>query len=636
MKDPAITVSQRRLVTTMHKITLVPVLSLFIVPLAAQSAKHQASDPRVPGKRPNILIVLSDDQGYGDLSCHGNPILKTPNLDRLYSQSIRLTEFHVSGISTPSRSQLLTGVDNLRNRACQWGYGLEFIRHDIPTMAEIFGSAGYCAGQFGKWHLGDMYPHRPSDRGFKESVRFGGASIQQTPDHWDSDGFDDFYWHNDVWKQYKGYCTDIFFDEAIRFMKECHKKDQPFLTYLPTPAVHDPCFVDEKYRQPYRDAKFNGQPLPPNVISYYGMVSNLDMNIGRLEKFLSEEGLRENTIVIFMSDNGGVQGVPIYDAGMSGTKGSLLEGGHRQSCFISWPAGGLRPAGDVGGLTEIQDLLPTLLDLSGTEKSNATKFDGISLAPLLRGNVQDLSERMLTVQWSWGGKEQGTVLWKRWRLTGSKDGWQLHNLESDPYQKTDLKSEHQDIVAKMHEYYEAWWSGLEPALKLYECPHIGDPRANPLTLTCFDYISQKPLKEGSFNVCIQSCVRKGVGVHGKWRLQAVTAGRYQITLLRWPSEANAAITAGLPMQKLTDPYPEDLPDRRFWYDTPQAGVALPVTLAKVRFGEQEQTANVSREDKYVKFIFTLQAACEIELETWFFNLEGQELCSAPYVEITKI
>ena len=605
----------------MRRLTLLVVLLLVALP-----AVH-AADARKPVSRPNVIVVLTDDQGYGDLSCHGNPILKTPYLDQLHAAAIRLTDFHVSGICTPTRSQLLTGMDSLRNRACQWGYGQEFIRCDVPTIAEIFGAAGYRTGQFGKWHLGDMFPHRPSDRGFQESVRFGGASIQQTPDYWDSDGFDDFYWHNDVCQQYRGYCTDVFFDEAMRFMRESQAQGKPFLTYLATGAVHDPCFVPDKYRRPYIEITHNGQLLPPNMHSFFGMVANLDMNMGRLQEFLVKQGLQQDTLVVFMSDNGGVQGVPIYDAGMRGTKGSLLEGGHRQSCFIRWPAGGLRLAGDVSGLTQIQDLLPTLLELCHVDQPPSAKFDGISLATLLRGQPQDLRDRMFVVQWGWGGKGHGTVLWKRWRLTGGKDGWQLHDLDRDPRQNTDVLAQRPDVAAKLRDHYETWWRGIEPALALYECPHIGNPRADPVTLTCFDYVKHQQLvKDARFNLTIQPDVRRGMRVHGKWRLYAVTAGAYRITLRRWPAEADTAITAGLPLQKLTDPYPENYPDRRLWYGTPQFGVALPIASAKVRFGDQELTASVGPQDKTVQFHFTLAAPGEVELETWFFDTQGKELC----------
>lgn len=625
-------------------VAALPVIGLMLAIPDLLPGKFSTEDRKESGDRPNVLIILTDDQGYGDLSCHGNPILQTPNLDRLHDQAIRFTEFHVSGICTPTRSQLLTGVDNLRNRACQWGYGLEFIRLDIPTMAEFFNSAGYQTGQFGKWHLGDMFPHRPSDRGFQESVRFGGAAIQQTPDHWDSDGFDDYYWHNDVWKQYHGYCTDVFFNEAMRFMEECHKNNKPFLTYLATNAVHDPCFVDEKYRRPFTDVKFNGEHLPPNVQSFFGMIGNLDENIGRMEEFLLNNDLMENTIMIFMSDNGGVQGVPIYDANMTGTKGSLLEGGHRQSCFIRWPAGGLRASGDVGGLTQIQDILPTLLALCHIEKPSSAKFDGINLSPLLHDQSQDLNDRMFVVQWGWGSKGNGTVLWRRWRLTGGKDGWILHNLDSDPYQKTDVAEAHPDIVAKLTGFYGKWWNELEPALSLSELPHIGDRRANPVTLTSFDFVRNSPLEKrygdslkifgAKYNLCLQPYVRNGMAVHGIWKLRAVSAGKYLVSLRRWPAEANTAIIKGLPLQKLTDTFPEN-GDRTFWWKTPQIGVALPVATAKARFGESEQTKTVGPCDKKVDFIFLLPASGELDLETWFFDSKGREICSAYYAYIQK-
>jgi len=611
-----------------------------------------------PSNKPNILIVLTDDQGYGDLSCHGNPFVKTPCLDRLHDQAIRFTDFHVAGICTPSRAQLMTGVDNLRNRACQWGFGMEFMRRDIPTIAEMFGAAGYRTGQFGKWHLGDMFPHRPSDRGFQESVRYGGASVMQSTDYWDNDGFDDHYWHNDVITQYHGYYNDIFFNEAMRFMKEAKGAGKPFLTYLATPAVHDPCFVADKYRAPYKKMTFKGKPLPPEIQSFYGMIANLDENMGRLEQFLDKEGLRDNTIVIFMSDNGGFMGVPFYDAGMSGGKGSLLEGGHRQSCFIRWPEGGLRAPGDVAGITEIQDLAPTLLDLCGVAKPPVAQFDGMSLAPLLRGQPQDLSERMTAVQWGWGGKGYGTVLWKRWRLTGGQEGWQLHDLTSDPYQKSDVRAQHPEVAAKMLAYYEDWWRGVEPAMEHREYPHIGDDRANPVTLCCFDWIEHQQIDRrfggpamvyrslyahganqkahgATYNLTIQTYVRNGMAVHGKWKVRAVQPGAYKIALRRWPEEVDVAMIAALPLQKLTDTYPESGFDRSPWYGSPQAGVALPIASAKARFAGQEQTVKVGEDDRAVELTFTVAQAGEVELETWFYDAKGREICSAYYVVVGR-
>ncbi len=594
---------------------------------------------------PNVLIVLTDDQGYGDLSCHGNPILRTPNLDRLHDESVRLTDFHVAPVCTPTRSQLLTGVDNLRNRACQWAYGLEYVRRDLPTMADIFARAGYRTSQFGKWHLGDNYPHRPSDRGFRESVRFGGASILQTPDYWDSDGFDDFYWHNDVQRQYHGYCTDVFFHEAMRVMKESRSCGKPFLVYLPTPAVHAPCFVADKYRVPYRNRTFHGRPLPPNVQSFFGMIANFDENMGRLEAFLVREGLKDDTILLFMSDNGGTQGVEIYTAGMRGWKGTLWEGGHRQSCFLRWPAGNLRPPSDVAGPTEIQDLLPTLIELCGVQKPADAKFDGISLAPLLRGEKQNLDRRMLVVQWAGASlrpddpvpKGDAAVLWKRWRLTGGKKGFsQLNDLDTDPLQQKNLFDNRPDVVERMRARYEAWWRDLQPALGMREYFHVGNPAENPVTLTCFDYVEHRQLRaEGNYNLTIQPDVRRGMRVHGRWRLVVDSPGEYRLALRRWPIEADAPITAGLPMQKLADPYPDDGTSRQYWYGAPLAGKSLPVATAKVRFGRAEQTVPVRASDKQADFTFILPARGEIDLETWFFDTEGKEICSAPYAEVCK-
>lgn len=343
---------------TLHDFTRRIVLVRFLaqslvgIALAVLSAPLAAAARKSPASRPNVVIVLTDDQGYGDLSCHGNPVLQTPNLDRLHDAAVRFIDFHVAPICTPTRSQLMTGADNLRNRACQWGYGLEYVRRDVPMMPEIFARAGYRTGHFGKWHLGDDYPHRPSDRGFQESVRYGGAAITRTPNHWDNDEFNDFYWHNNVMQQHRGYCTDVFFDEAMRMIKASRDAARPFLVYLALPAAHDPCFVADKYRQPYMDQTVNGRPLEPSVRSFYGQLANFDENMGRLEAFLAAEGLRDSTILIFMSDNGAQpEKTSVYNAGMRGSKSTLWEGGHRRSSFIRWPAGRLRPAGDVAGIS---------------------------------------------------------------------------------------------------------------------------------------------------------------------------------------------------------------------------------------------------------------------------------------------
>jgi len=317
-----------------------PFVTLLVLLCSTAAVPAANAAEGLAGSRPNVILVLTDDQGYGDLSCHGNPVLKTPNLDRLYAESIRLTDFHVAPMCTPTRGELLSGVDCLRNGAMNVSSGRTPLRRELPTMADLFAEGGYVTGQFGKWHLGDNYPYRPQDRGFQESIWFPSSHIPSAADYWNNDYFDDVYRHNGRREPFQGYCTDVFFSEAVRWMRGCAERKEPFFCYVPLNAAHSPLFVPDKYREPYR-----GQPR--NVASFFGMIANIDENMGKLDVFLRECGLRENTILIFMTDNGGTVGVNVFNAGMRGRKIDLYDGGHRVPCFLRWPAGKLRPAGDV-------------------------------------------------------------------------------------------------------------------------------------------------------------------------------------------------------------------------------------------------------------------------------------------------
>ena len=282
-----------------------------------------------PPARPNVILVMTDDQGYGELSCHGNPLLKTPNLDRLHDESIRFTDFHVSPMCTPTRGQLMTGMDCLRNRAMNVSSGRTLLRRDLPTMADLFAAAGYATGIFGKWHLGDNYPYRPQDRGFHETLWYPSSHIGSAPDFWGNDYFDDTYWNNGRRRPYTGYTTDVFFAEAMRWMGAKVRSGQPFFCYLPTAAPHSPHFVPETYRQAMEAivAKANLATLPPaereQLTRYLAMIVNLDDNMARLDAFLRETGQLDNTIVVFMTDNGSTFGPKYYNAGMRGGKVEL-------------------------------------------------------------------------------------------------------------------------------------------------------------------------------------------------------------------------------------------------------------------------------------------------------------------------
>ncbi len=282
-----------------------------------------ACGSRVQAAAPNVILVLVDDAGYGDLSCHGNPVLKTPHIDRLHGQGCRFTDFHVAPMCTPTRGQLLTGVDCLRNGAMNVSSGRTMLRSEFPTLADLLRSAGYRTGQFGKWHLGDNYPYRPQDRGFQVSLWFPSSHIPSAPDYWHNSYFDTWLRHEDGHsRQAHGYCTDVYFDAAMHWIADGKSSGEPFFVYLPLNAAHSPLQVPDKYREAYA-----GQPEP--VARFFGMLANIDENMGRLDTFLAEQNLRDNTIVIYMTDNGGTVGVPVFNAGMRGRKMELYDGGHR-------------------------------------------------------------------------------------------------------------------------------------------------------------------------------------------------------------------------------------------------------------------------------------------------------------------
>ncbi|MBI5685499.1 MAG: arylsulfatase [Verrucomicrobia bacterium] len=578
--------------------------------------------------KPNVIVILTDDQGYGDFSCHGNPVLKTPNLDRLHAESIRFTDFHSSPMCTPTRGQLMTGRDALANGASCVCSGRTFVRREVPTMAELFAAGGYRTGLFGKWHLGDNFPHRPNDREFHEAVYHLSWGITSTPDYWDNDYFDDFFRRNGRVEQFKGYCTDVFFSEAQRWMKSCAAAGQPFLCYLAPNAPHGPFYVAEKYKRPYKH-------LAPDVAGFFGMIANLDENIGRLETMLRESGLRENTILVLMTDNGGTGGITVFNAGLRGAKASLHDGGHRVPCFVRWPAGGLRPAGDVVELAQVQDVLPTLLDLCAVKPAKRGRFDGVSLASLLRGKEQPaLAQRTLVVQYSGltqsePAKWDAAVLRDKWRLVSGRE---LYDIKTDPAQKTDVAAQHPELVKSLRAYYEKWWAAVQPGLRRFETLDIGSDCENPACLTSMDWVAPKLTPASQpFDIRLlgETLVKEGSlpggrpqpAMNAPWNIRVTRDGVYRISLRRWPHEAKAPLTAAVPAYKCVDgSFPE--------------GKALPIGKARVRLGGFDATTPVGATDKEAVFEARLKAG-KTQLQTWFYDAQGRELCGAFYVEVLR-
>ncbi len=607
-------------------------LPLAVALLVLASVLPGAATAAAKPARPNVIVVVTDDQGYGDLSCHGNPVVRTPNLDRLHGESVRFTDFHAMPMCTPARGQIMTGVDALRNGAMNVSSGRTLLRREFPTLPGLMHAAGFATGMFGKWHLGDNYPYRPHDRGFGHAVWFPSSHISSVPDHWQNNYLDDTYLVNDQRRQFTGYTTDVFFAEAMAWMKGRHDAGAPFFCYLATAAPHAPHHVPEAYREAVRprlEAALGQLPkLTPAVretlVRFLGMIENIDENMGKLETFLTREGLRENTVLIYLTDNGSTMGPRYFNAGMKGGKTTLWEGGHRVPLFVRWPAGLSGPAHDVPDLTGVQDLLPTVLDLGGVPLPVGAKFDGRSLGPLLRGARSGGPDRMLVVNYSRmptatdrpgapasiPRKDGAVVLWQRWRWLENKH---LYDLTADPLQDHDVADRHPDVVAKMRAHLDAWWDGVKDRVNEPQPVVIGSPRENPTRLTACEW----------WDVFVdqQVQVRRGVARNGVWHLEVAAAGEYEVELRRWPREAARALTAGMPAQ----PHP---------FGEWPAGVALPIVSASVAIGDQQARRAIGAGDEAATFSVTLPAG-PTTLQTWFRDASGRELCGSYYVYVTK-
>ena len=563
----------------------------------------------VPGGQPNVILVLTDDQGYGDLSCHGNPVLRTPNLDRLHAESVRLDDFHAAPMCTPTRSQLLTGQDALRNGATFVCMGRSLLDASLPTMADIFAANGYRTGHFGKWHLGDNYPYRPQDRGFQTTIHHPAWGITSAADYFENDYFDPFARRGAAIERFQGYCTDIWFDQAIDWIEQ--NRDAPFFAYLATNTPHGPHWVPDRYRRPYLDR------VDYDVASFFGMIANIDENFGRLDAYLTESGLRDNTILIFMGDNGTATGENVFNAGMRGKKRSLYEGGHRVPCFIRWPAGRLAGPRQVAEPTQCQDILPTLIDLCDLEGPAPAGFDGVSLAATLR-NEEPVADRMLFVQYGhasdgWSGatrRGDAAVIWNEWRLVGGE----LFDLSCDPGQQTDVAGEYPDIRAAMQDEYDAWWDRLGGNLDSFHPIAIGSEMENPTRLCSCDWAYVYCDNPGNIRGCVMDS--------GVWHLRVDRPGTYQFSLYRWPQESNLPIAAPAPvMQGIDGSLPE--------------GKALPVTRAWLQVGDHQAQDSVGPEDRCATFAVHLPKG-PASLTTWWLDARGARLAGAYYVSVERL
>ena len=568
-------------------------------------------------RKPNVVLVMTDDQGYADLGCTGNPWLQTPHIDAFARESVVFNHFHVSPLCTPTRGALMSGHNPLRNGAWATCWGRSILRKDELTMADVFRANGYRTGMFGKWHLGDNYPYRPQDRGFDDVIAHKGGGVGQTPDFWGNNYFDDTYFHNGEPVEHDGYCTDVWFDEALQFIET--NKERPFFCYLVTNAPHSPYLVAEEYKAPYKDNPDIPEP------AFYGMIVNIDENWGRLVKRLDELGLAEDTILIFMTDNGSSGGwfprsdARGYNAGMRGKKGSYYDGGHRVPFFIRWPAGGLQDGREVNALSCHMDLLPTFIDLCGLEAPADLAFDGTSIAALMRGDAEELPDRNIFLQYRQNTnppeKWESAVMNGRWRLVYGKE---LYDIEVDPGQQRDVAEQYPELVSKLRQAHEAWWAEARPLLDEY-CPiSLGNDAENPAKLDAMDVLGDVAWNQTAIAAAQRST--------GRWCVDVEQPGCYRFRLRRWPEELDLPLDEAISPEEGQElaPYLKSI--------RPQA---IQPVAARLKMFTREETRDVLAGSKEVTFEWQVAQTGVTHLEAWFVDREGEEQ-GAYYVYVERL
>lgn len=573
--------------------------------LLAAGLPAPASEPDPPP--PNVILIMTDDQGYGDIAAHGHPHLVTPHMDRLHAASVRLEQFHVDPSCSPTRSALMTGRYSARVGVWHTVMGRNMLREDETTVGQMFQAAGYRTGVFGKWHLGDNFPYGARFRGFDDAVVHYSGGVGQAPDHWGNDYFEDHYNDNGTWRPFQGYCTDVWFGEALRFIRE--SGDQPFFLYLPTNAAHQTRpHVPRRYRDRYEDVD-----TTERMRIFWGMISNIDDNLGVLLERLEQWDLLDNTILIFMGDNGTCMGPSFYpederdqwstryNSGMRGGKISHYDGGHRVFCYIHHPAGGIHGGRDVDFITAHFDLVPTLLELCGIEPPEDVEFDGMSLAPLLRDDdsAADWPERTLVVH---NQRVLDPVKWKdtsvmtdRWRLVNDRE---LYDITADPGQQNNIINDNPDVARELRQFYDAWWEDISRDFDRTTPLYIGADEENPVTLSSHDWMTPDI---GQLTWDQRQVMGRRVG-NGPWRVRVVEPGRYALTLRERPEVAAFPMTAA---------------------------------TARLRVGDgSEQESAIGDGDTGVRFEVEI-AAGDTEIMTWLTDDDGT-VRGAYYVDVERL
>ena len=538
---PNITTSSTKSVkaiTVLKEVKRIHLLLITALPLFLQTfsgcTPPGAKTPSL--EKPNIILVMIDNVGYPEFGIYGNELVKTPNLDEFAGQGIQFTRFYSNPLCAPTRASLMTGRYYYRTGVLHTSRGGAKMHGDEITIAELLGETGYVTGIFGKWHLGDNFPMRPQDQGFDEVLIHKSGRLGQVPDKPNA-YIHPKLWENGNYVQKQGYCTDIFFDASIDFIRR--NRDRPFFVYLPTNIAHATSEagkeVPQEYSKPYLESG-----LDENTAAVCGMINNFDENFGRLTEEISALGLKERTIIIFLSDDGHVR----VNKGRNRGSGyaTPYEGSIRIPCFMQWPCQWPGRV-SIDKLGSHIDILPTLLDVTGAAAPDALKIDGISLLPLVEGNGSDWPERMLFLQCERGmtphrykncaviGERYKLIgypnTFNQWELATSRDNpiLELYDLYTDPAEEKNLSIEQPEILQEMKAAYDRWYDDVQSTRQFAPgLIHIGSGAENPVYLSRYQdasYIDRKP--QG-------------------WPVFVVRAGKYEISVNRGAADRPGEIT----------------------------------------------------------------------------------------------
>jgi arylsulfatase A-like enzyme len=552
-----------------------------------------------PEQAPNVILVMTDDQGYGDIGAHGSPYVKTPTLDRLHQESVRFTNFHVDPCCSPTRAALLTGLYSARTGVWHTIGGRSLLREGKVTIADVFQANGYRTGIFGKWHLGDNYPFRPQDRGFQEVLVHFSGSVGNRWDHWGNDYYDDTYYRNGRPEKFEGYCNTVWFEEALKFIDK--NRSRPFFCFLSTNIPHAPLHVDPAYSEPYKTQ------VSEQLANFYGMLTKFDEDLAVFLDRLREWGLEENTILIFMTDNGPCPwygGIKLdedgfveegYSAGMRGGKIWGYENAHRVPFFVRWPAAEIGGGWDQDTLAAHIDLLPTLIEICQLKPPEGVSFDGRSLVPLFTQTDAPWEERTLfvhnqRVDFPVKYKDY-QVLTQRWRLV-RRETDELYDIKNDIGQRNDLAVRHPEIAKRLKQAYEDWWADVSQDFDFYDQTIIGTEHENPLTLYSHDAHSRDQ--------------------HRIWVIKVAQEGRYRFSAARWPVESQKKIM-----------------------ENREGNLMLPLDQAHLIIGNVYKTAAVKPDLQQVDFTVSLKPGITC-LEAWLTGVEPEKRYGVEFVYVERL